>query len=135
MEADEESLQETEGIGKVIARSVYDYFRDERNLEIVRKLEAAGVVTEEVKEETAGGAFEGERAVLTGKLSSMGRREAGELIRRLGGEVQSSVTKTTTLVIAGEDAGSKLEKARAKGIPILTEEEFSEKKAQLLSEI
>ena len=124
MEADEESLQETEGIGKVIARSVYDYFRDERNLEIVRKLEAAGVVTEEVKEETAGGAFEGERAVLTGKLSSMGRREAGELIRRLGGEVQSSVTKTTTLVIAGEDAGSKLEKARAKGIPILTEEEF-----------
>ena len=97
MEADEESLQETEGIGKVIARSVYDYFRDERNLEIVRKLEAAGVVTEEVKEETAGGAFEGERAVLTGKLSSMGRREAGELIRRLGGEVQSSVTKTTTL--------------------------------------
>lgn len=124
MEADEESLQETEGIGKVIARSVYDYFRDEQNLEIVRKLEAAGVVTEEVKEETAGGAFEGERAVLTGKLSSMGRREAGELIRRLGGEVQSSVTKTTTLVIAGEDAGSKLEKARAKGIPILTEEEF-----------
>lgn len=124
MEADEESLQETEGIGKVIARSVYDYFRDERNLEIVRKLEAAGVVTGEVKEETAGGAFEGERAVLTGKLSSMGRREAGELIRRLGGEVQSSVTKTTTLVIAGEDAGSKLEKARAKGIPILTEEEF-----------
>lgn len=124
MEADEESLQETEGIGKVIARSVYDYFRDERNLEIVRKLEAAGVVTEEVKEETAGGAFEGERAVLTGKLSSMGRREAGELIRRLGGEVQSSVTKTTTLVIAGEDAGSKLEKARAKGIPILTEAEF-----------
>lgn len=124
MEADEGSLQETEGIGKVIARSVYDYFRDERNLEIVRKLEAAGVVTEEVKEETAGGAFEGERAVLTGKLSSMGRREAGELIRRLGGEVQSSVTKTTTLVIAGEDAGSKLEKARAKGIPILTEEEF-----------
>lgn len=124
MEADEESLQETEGIGKVIARSVYDYFRDERNLEIVRKLEAAGVVTEEVKEETAGGAFEGERAVLTGKLSSMGRREAGELIRRLGGEVQSSVTKTTTLVIAGEDAGSKLEKARVKGIPILTEEEF-----------
>lgn len=124
MEADEESLQETEGIGKVIARSVYDYFRDERNLEIVRKLEAAGVVTEEVKEEMAGGAFEGERAVLTGKLSSMGRREAGELIRRLGGEVQSSVTKTTTLVIAGEDAGSKLEKARAKGIPILTEEEF-----------
>lgn len=124
MEADEESLQETEGIGKVIARSVYDYFRDERNLEIVRKLEAAGVVTEEVKEETSGGTFEGERAVLTGKLSSMGRREAGELIRRLGGEVQSSVTKTTTLVIAGEDAGSKLEKARAKGIPILTEEEF-----------
>lgn len=54
----------------------------------------------------------------------MGRREAGDIIRRLGGEVQSSVTKTTTLVIAGADAGSKLEKARAQGITILSEEEF-----------
>lgn len=124
MEADEASLQETDGIGKVIAQSVYAYFHDERNLELVRKLQQAGVVTAEVKETAEGAAFAGERAVLTGKLASMGRREAGELIRRLGGEVQSSVTKTTTLVIAGTDAGSKLEKARAQGVTILTEDEF-----------
>lgn len=124
MEADEASLQETDGIGKVIAQSVYAYFHDERNLELVRKLQQAGVVTAEVKETAEGAAFAGERAVLTGKLASMGRREAGEIIRRLGGEVQSSVTKTTTVVIAGTDAGSKLEKARAQGVTILTEDEF-----------
>lgn len=124
MAADEASLQETEGIGKVIAQSVYEYFHDERTMELIQKLERAGVVMEEVREETQGAAFAGEKAVLTGKLTSMGRREAGDIIRRLGGEVQSSVTKTTTLVIAGADAGSKLEKARAQGITILSEEEF-----------
>ncbi len=124
MEADEDGLQETEGIGWVIAQSVYEYFHDEGNRALIQKLKDAGVVMEEVTDEPAGDIFAGERAVLTGKLSSMGRREAGELIRRLGGEVQSGVTKTTTLVIAGEDAGSKLEKARAQGIRILTEEEF-----------
>lgn len=124
MAASAEDLQETDGIGKVIAQSVYDYFHDERNLELVEKLKRAGVATEEVKEDAEGAAFAGERAVLTGKLTAMGRREAGDLIRRLGGEVQSSVTKTTTLVIAGADAGSKLDKARAQGIPVITEEEF-----------
>lgn len=124
MAADEASLQETEGIGKVIAQSVYEYFHDERTMELIQKLQRAGVVMEEVREETQGAAFAGEKAVLTGKLTSMGRREAGDIIRRLGGEVQSSVTKTTTLVIAGADAGSKLEKARAQGITILSEEEF-----------
>ena len=124
MAASAEDLQETDGIGKVIAQSVYDYFHDERSLELVEKLKRAGVATEEVKENAEGAAFAGERAVLTGKLTAMGRREAGDLIRRLGGEVQSSVTKTTTLVIAGADAGSKLDKARAQGIPVITEEEF-----------
>lgn len=124
MVASVEDLQETDGIGKVIAQSVYDYFHDERSLELVEKLKRAGVATEEVKEDAEGAAFAGERAVLTGKLTAMGRREAGDLIRRLGGEVQSSVTKTTTLVIAGADAGSKLDKARAQGIPVITEEEF-----------
>lgn len=124
MAASVEDLQETDGIGKVIAQSVYDYFRDERSLELVEKLKRAGVATEEVKEDAEGAAFAGERAVLTGRLTAMGRREAGDLIRRLGGEVQSSVTKTTTLVIAGADAGSKLDKARAQGIPVITEEEF-----------
>lgn len=124
MAADAEALREVDGIGQVIAQSVCDYFHDEENRALIRRLKEAGVVMDAVREEAEGAAFAGERAVLTGKLSAMGRREAGELIRRLGGEVQSSVTRTTTLVIAGADAGSKLDKARAQGIAIITEEEF-----------
>ena len=62
--------------------------------------------------------------VLTGKLSAMGRREASEIIKQQGGDTQSSITGKTTLVVAGADAGSKLEKARAKNIPVINEEEF-----------
>ena len=91
---------------------------------MIHRLQAAGVLTEEVREEQIGGAFSGEMVVLTGKLASIGRREAGERIRSLGGDVQSSVTNKTTLVVAGTDAGSKLEKARAKNIPVINEQEF-----------
>ena len=124
MEADVESLKETEGIGDVIADSLYAYFRKEKNIELIHRLQAAGVLTEEVREKQIGGAFSGEMVVLTGKLASIGRREAGERIRSLGGDVQSSVTNKTTLVVAGTDAGSKLEKARAKNIPVINELEF-----------
>ena len=124
MNADVESLKGTEGIGNVIADSLYAYFRKEKNIELIHRLQAAGVLTEEVREEQIGGAFFGEMVVLTGKLASIGRREAGERIRSLGGDVQSSVTNKTTLVVAGTDAGSKLEKARAKNIPVINEQEF-----------
>ena len=70
------------------------------------------------------GLFAGELVVLTGKLSSMGRSEAGEIIRNEGGETQNSVTHKTTLVVAGEDAGSKLSKAREQGTAIIDEAEF-----------
>lgn len=124
MNADVESLKGTEGIGNVIADSLYAYFRKEKNIELIHRLQAAEVLTEEVREEQIGGAFSGEMVVLTGKLASIGRREAGERIRSLGGDVQSSVTNKTTLVVAGTDAGSKLEKARAKNIPVINEQEF-----------
>lgn len=124
MNADVESLKGTEGIGDVIADSLYAYFRKEKNIELIHRLQAAGVLTEEVREKQIGGAFSGEMVVLTGKLASIGRREAGERIRSLGGDVQSSVTNKTTLVVAGTDAGSKLEKARAKNIPVINELEF-----------
>ena len=110
MNADVESLKGTEGIGNVIADSLYAYFRKEKNIELIHRLQAAGVLTEEVREEQIGGAFSGEMVVLTGKLASTGRREAGERIRSLGGDVQSSVTNKTTLVVAGTDAGSKLKR-------------------------
>ena len=124
MEASASDIQETEGIGKVIAGSLYDYLHDMKHMMVIDKLRNAGVLMDEIVEETTGGAFEGEMVVLTGKLSRMGRREAGDLIKHQGGDIQSSVTGKTTLVVAGEDAGSKLEKARAKGIPVISEEEF-----------
>lgn len=122
--ASSEELAETEGIGSAIAESVVGYFADEGNRAMLARLQAAGVVTDEISEEAEGAAFAGERVVLTGKLTVMGRREAGEKIRSQGGEVQASVTKTTTLVVAGEDAGSKLARARELGIPVIGEEEF-----------
>lgn len=123
-EASASDIQETEGIGKVIAGSLYDYLHDMKNLMVLDKLRNVGVLMDEVVEEVTGGAFEGETVVLTGKLSRMGRREAGELIKAQGGQIGSSITNKTTLVVAGEDAGSKLEKARAKNIPVIDEETF-----------
>lgn len=123
-EASASDIQETEGIGKVIAGSLYDYLHDMKNLMVLDKLRNAGVLMDEVVEEVTGGAFEGELVVLTGKLSRMGRREAGDIIKAQGGQVGSSITNKTTLVVAGEDAGSKLEKARAKNIPVIDEETF-----------
>ena len=123
-EASASDIQETEGIGKVIAGSLYDYLHDMKNLMVLDKLRNAGVLMDEVVEEVTGGAFEGEMVVLTGKLSRMGRREAGDIIKAQGGQVGSSITNKTTLVVAGEDAGSKLEKARAKNIPVIDEETF-----------
>ena len=123
-EASASDIQETEGIGKVIAGSLYDYLHDMKNLMVLDKLRNAGVLMDEVVEEVTGGAFEGETVVLTGKLSRMGRREAGELIKAQGGQIGSSITNKTTLVVAGEDAGSKLEKARAKNIPVIDEDAF-----------
>lgn len=124
MEATEEELTQVDGIGRVIAGSVHAYLHDEKHRTMIARLQAAGVSMEEAEEKAAGISFAGERVVLTGKLSRMGRREAGNLIRSLGGDVQSAVTNTTTLVVAGVDAGSKLEKARARGIPVITEEDF-----------
>ena len=119
-----EDIQQTEGIGKVIAQSLYDYLHEVKNLIIINKLKEAGVLMEEVKETAIGQVFAGEMVVLTGKLTAMGRREAGEIIKQQGGNTQSSITNQTTLVVAGEDAGSKLEKARSKNIPVIDEETF-----------
>ena len=119
-----DDIQSIDGIGKATAESLYSYLHDMENMKVLDKLKSAGVMMEAAVEEETGSAFEGEMVVLTGKLFSMGRREAGDLIKSQGGSVQSSITNHTTLVVAGEDAGSKLDKAREKGIPVLSEEEF-----------
>ncbi len=126
MAASTEELQQIDSIGVVIADSVAAYFSDEKSRNLIDRLKQAGVsMTEEDRTaEGKEGLFAGELVVLTGKLSSMGRSEAGEIIRNEGGETQNSVTHKTTLVVAGEDAGSKLSKAREQGTAIIDETEF-----------
>ncbi len=121
--ADEKTLTAIDEVGEVIAQSVCRYFADPRAAENLDKLLACGMVFEEAAAPRQG-AFAGEKVVLTGALSSMTRGKAAERIEAEGGEVQSSVTKATTLVVFGEEAGSKLDKARKLGIPLADEAEF-----------
>lgn len=124
--ADKESLLELENIGEITAEAILNWFRDEKNLEELNALLAAGVTPQTNKNVQKDGVFAGQSVVLTGTLQNFKRSEAQKLIEERGGECQSSVTSKTTLVIAGEAAGSKLEKAQKLGIKIIGEEEFSQ---------
>lgn len=118
-----EELLDMENVGEITAQAIVDYFKDEDNLLELENLQAAGV-NPTFDEEKKEGVFSGESVVLTGSLSSFKRSEAQKLIEERGGVCQSSVTTKTTLVIAGEEAGSKLEKAQKLGVKIITEEAF-----------
>lgn len=119
----EDELVKMNDIGGITAASIVSYFKDERNKTEIEKLLALGIIVAE-ETETKTGVFSGEKIVLTGSLMSFTRSEAGRLIEKNGGEVQSVVTKTTTLVVAGDSAGSKLDKAKKLGITIIDEDEF-----------
>ncbi len=122
--ATEVELLSVQEIGDVIARNVYNYFSKEENLNEISKLISLGInIKENVKAQKTG-VFSGEKVVLTGTLADYNRDEAGKIIESLGGEIMSSVSKNTTLVLAGENAGSKLDKARKLGIKIIDEQTF-----------
>lgn len=121
--ATEERLREIPDVGEIMAKDIADYFRDEDNICEINELFAAGV-TPFSETTISDGKFKGEKVVLTGSLTDFTRSEAQKIIESEGGEAQSSVTKSTTLVIAGEAAGSKLDKARQLGIKIINEDEF-----------
>lgn len=110
-------------IGEVTAQSLYDYFSNRENILEIEKLINLGVNFKATSEESSQ-KLKGEKFVLTGTLPTLKRSEATKLIEANGGEVMSSVSKLTTVVLAGEEAGSKLDKAKALGIKIITEEEF-----------
>ncbi len=118
-----EELVALENVGDVTARGILAYFADEENRRELERLKEAGVEVKEVRRVTEG-AFAGQVVVLTGSLSSFSRTEAQKRIEALGGVAASSVTGATTLVIAGEKAGSKFDKAKKLGIPVIGEEEF-----------
>lgn len=117
-----EDLSEVGGIGGILASNLVDYFANEKNIEYLNTLFDSGIKL--VEEEEKVGVFSGLKVVLTGSLPTYKRGEATKLIEDNGGEVASSVSKTVDLVLAGEDAGSKLEKAQKLGIKIIDEDEF-----------
>jgi DNA ligase (NAD+) len=120
-----DELKEINEIGDVIARSIVDWSADPRNRHLIDRLRKAGLHFQAEARETAStGLFAGKTIVLTGTLPSMTREEATAQIEALGGKVSSSVSKKTDYVLAGADAGSKLEKARQLAVPVLDEAEF-----------
>ncbi len=125
MAADFDELCSIEGFGEVMAKSVVDYFALEQSKNLIDRLKAYGVdMTAEKKEKTD--IFAGLTFVLTGTLPTMTRNEASDIITANGGKVSSSVSKKTSFVLAGEEAGSKLTKAQSLGIKIIDENEFLE---------
>ena len=130
LNATKEQLIEIPEIGDKIADSIVTYTQNEDFIELVNKLETAGLNLTEEKEELSGTVFDGMTFVLTGKLVELTRGEAKESIESYGGKVTGSVSKNTDVVVAGEDAGSKLEKANELGITVWNEREFIEKLGQ-----
>lgn len=125
MNADVEALTEIEGFGDIMAQSVSDFFSLEQSKAEIALLAAYGVNMISQKE-TVDNRFEGKTFVLTGTLPTYSRNEASAIIEKFGGKTASSVSKKTSFVLAGEEAGSKLVKAQQLGVTILTEEEFNE---------
>lgn len=126
--AKKEELSEIDGVGEVLAQSIEEFFLDEQNRRLLDSLLSLGVRPQEARQDENGSdTFKGQTLVVTGTLSSMGREEAEQLIRRHGGMVSSSVSRKTSFLVCGEKAGSKLEKAMQLGIPVLDEAAFLEK--------
>jgi len=123
MLASEEELTQIPDIGEVTAKSIYGWFREEQSRNMIQRLRAAGV-NFEIKRVITDARFAGKTFVLTGALSKFTRDEATERIEALGGKASGSVSKKTSFVVVGENAGSKERKARELGIPILSEDDF-----------
>jgi DNA ligase (NAD+) len=126
MDAGSEQLQEAPDVGPIVAESIATFFRERHNREVVEQLRAAGVTWKEgpPAPKAAAGPFAGKIVVLTGTLARMTRDEAKEKVEALGARVTGSVSKKTDFVVAGEDAGSKLDKAKELGVTVLHENEF-----------
>ena len=126
-DASAEDIEAIHEIGGAIAQSVHAFLGDENNAAVIEKLRAAGLNLEAEQQAPAGPKpLDGKTVVITGSLSRWGRQQAQDAVRSAGGKPTSSVSRKTDLVVAGENAGSKLEKAKELEIEVLTEDEFAE---------
>ncbi len=124
MSAKAEDFEKIDGFGSVMAESIENYFSIKSNKELVEELKELGLQMKPSEKKQGGGIFEGKIFVLTGTLPTMKRSEASKLIEQNGGKTSSSVSKKTSYVIAGEEAGSKLTKALSLGVTVISEQEF-----------
>jgi DNA ligase (NAD+) len=122
--ASEEEIMAVRGIGQIIAVGVESYFRNPAAKRLIEKLRAAGVNFTEPRQVAAGGALSGKTVVITGILPTLSRARATEAVEEAGGRVTNSVSRSTSFLVAGEDAGSKLEKAKSLGVEIIDEAEL-----------
>lgn len=121
-----EDLSQVDEVGQIVANSINEFFSQEQTKDLLKRLKDAGVNMERQKEENEDDRFAGKTFVLTGSLEKYSREEASNIIEKFGGKTSSSVSKKTTYLLAGEDAGSKLTKAQSLGVQIISENEFEE---------
>lgn len=122
--ASEEEIAEIDGFGGIMAKSAAEFFSMTQTVDLIERLKAAGVNMKSLKEKSDDQRFAGLTFVLTGTLPTLSRKEATEIIENLGGKASSSVSKKTSYVVAGEEAGSKLQKATDLGIPVITQDDL-----------
>ncbi len=123
-DASMEQLVEVNDIGEISAKAIYQYFHDAKSKELLERMQKHGVNMVRLQAAGSDDVLANHTFVITGTLPTMGRKEAAELIELHGGKVSSSVSKKTNYLLAGENAGSKLDKANALGVTVLTEEEL-----------
>ena len=126
MNADLEELSMQDDVGEKTAESIYEFFKQEQTIDLINKLKASGVNMESLEEESEDQRFSGMTFVLTGALEEFTRDQASDIIEKFGGKTSGSVSKKTTYVLAGKDAGSKLTKAQSLGVTVISEAEFKD---------
>jgi DNA ligase (NAD+) len=124
MKAAEDGIAGVQGVGPTIGEAVTGFFAEPRNRHLIERLEKAGLTLKEPRAAAGTGSLEGQTYVITGTLPNLSRARATELIEEAGGRVAGSISKKTTALVAGEDAGSKLEKANGLGVEVIDEAEL-----------
>src|SRR3984893_10155179 len=122
--ANQEQLEEVTEVGPKVAAAITEFFSEPANRQIIKKLHKAGVHRTMEKRQIKSDKFAGRSFVFTGGLANRSREDAAEIVKQHGGTISSSVSKKTNYVVVGTDPGSKYDKSKSLGVPVLTEKEF-----------